>query len=68
MVWVPSQNCTCAVELFGHDETGESMGHGEGSERQEQLRAGPAFLVPPVGRPDREDNVASAIVAAGSEP
>ena len=32
VVWMSSQNCTCAVDLLRENETGEGVSHREGAE------------------------------------
>jgi hypothetical protein len=68
MIWMPSQNCTCAVELLGQDQTGQGMGHGQGAERQQKLRSLSGLVAPAIRRPDGEHNLADSLIAVNPDP
>jgi len=62
------ENRKCAIELLGHDEARESVGHGHGSQREQQLSAQTRDFGPSAGRANGEDNLLRALVAAFAEP
>lgn len=68
VVGVARENCARAVELLGHDESGEGVSQGESSERQQEAGAGACRLGPAIGGADGEDDVLRAFITAGSEP
>ncbi len=57
-----SQNCTGPVQLFGEDEAGEGVRHGQGPEGEEELSAAAGLFAPSVCGTDREDNLARSLV------
>ena len=52
-----------AVELLGKDDTGEFVGQGDESEREEEVGAGAGVGGPAVRRADGEDEPLGAVVA-----
>jgi len=56
VVGVPSEDCTGAVELFGENEAGEFVGHGDWAKRQAEVGLGKSWFGPSVGWPDGEDS------------
>jgi len=68
VVRVPLQDCTGAVELFGENEAGEFVGHGDWAKRQAEVGLGKSWFGPSVGWPDGENEMLGALVAAVSEP
>jgi hypothetical protein len=65
---VASENCNRAVKLLGHDEAGEGVGQGEGTEGEQELGALAGGGGPAVRGADGEGDVLGAFIAAGVEP
>jgi hypothetical protein len=63
-----SQNCTCAVELLGEDQAGQGVGHGEGSEGQQELGAAAGFVAPAVRWAYSTHELLRTLVAALADP
>jgi hypothetical protein len=68
VIGVASENCACAVELFGDDEAGECVGERESSEGEQEPGAGACGFGPAIGRADGEDDMLRAFIAASAEP
>jgi len=68
MVGVACQDCTGAVELFGEDKAGQVVGQRDWPERELEAGLGVSLCGPTVGGADGEDDVLSALIAAGTEP
>ena len=68
VVGVSSENCTCAIDLFGGDEPCEFMGECDGAKREQKLGVGACGIGPSVGGTDGEDQMLRAVVAPGAEP
>lgn len=68
VIGMSSQNGAGAVELFGHDETGEGVRHRHGTKRKQQLGTLACGVRPATGRTDGKERVANAVVAPLSDP
>ncbi len=68
VVGVACCDCTSAIELFGQDEAGEFVGHGDGAKRECEMSAGFGGGGPAAVRADGEDEVLVALIATLGKP
>jgi hypothetical protein len=68
VVRVARENCKCAVELLGEDETGEGVGERERAEGEQEGGALAGGVGPSAGGADGEEDVLLALIAALPEP
>jgi hypothetical protein len=71
VVRMTRENCTCAVKLLCHYQPGQLVGQRHGPKREQPTAAlglCSHILRPSIRRPDGEDDVLGALIAACTEP
>lgn len=66
VVGMAGEDCAGAVDLFGEDQAGESVGEGERAEGEKDLCARECCGGPAAGGTDGKDDVLDAFVAAST--
>ena len=68
VVWVPSEDCKCAIELFGEHDRGPARAARSWAQGEQQVGACRVLLRPSIGGADGEVQMLRAGVALAPDP
>src|SRR5690348_14994575 len=68
VIGMACEDCKCPVQLLGEHHTRQSVRQRHRAQRKKKICAVSGLFRPPIGRPDREDQLLSSPIALAADP